>query len=240
MKPDVGIILFSRMSSSRLPGKALAPLGPGTLLERVVLRARCLDLPIVLATSDDPTDDILSDAGCSLQLPVFRGALLDVAERACRAARCFGFDAFVRLCGDRPFLPLQDMRNGITVMEQSYALGKPLDLVTTGYPRSVPTGLLTEVIRTKSLERLCMETGDPQDREHVTSWFYFKAAEYSIYSLQSRLHDVTGVHLAVDTERDRRLLAQVIDVCPDPAISELLAIRVLRSLSSRQSASKDD
>lgn len=233
MKPRMGIILFSRMSSSRLPGKALSPMGPSTLLERVVMRARCMDLPIVLATSEDPTDDILSDAGRSLQLPVFRGALLDVAERACRAARCFGFDSFVRLCGDRPFHSLHDMRSGLAVMTQSYTLGTPLDLVTTGYPRSVPPGLLTEVIRTESLERLCMETADPEDREHVTTWFYSRAEYFSIHSLQSPLHDVTGVHLAVDTEKDRRLLAQVIEACPDPAISELYAIKALRSLSAR-------
>lgn len=236
----MGIILFSRMSSSRLPGKALASLGPNTLLERVVLRARCLHLPIVLATSDDPSDDILSDAGRSLQLPVFRGALLDVADRACRAAKYFGFDAFVRLCGDRPFHPLQDMRNGLAVMAQSYAMGTPVDLVTTGYPRSVPPGLLTEVIRTEGLERLCMEAKEPKDREHVTSWFYLKAAEYRIYSLQSWLHDISGVRLAVDTERDRRLLSQVIETCPNPAISEHLAIRILRTLSPSQRASADD
>ena len=42
MTPRLGIIVFARMSSARLPGKMLRKLGNRTLLERVIERARCV------------------------------------------------------------------------------------------------------------------------------------------------------------------------------------------------------
>ena len=58
---EFGAIIFSRMSSKRLPGKALTDLHGTSLLERVIHNVRkikCLD-GICLATSTDKSDDCL-------------------------------------------------------------------------------------------------------------------------------------------------------------------------------------
>ena len=81
-------ILQARMSSSRLPGKVLAPvLGMpmiGRQLERLA-RARRID-QLLVATSTDPSDDPLAAYVESLGLPVCRGSLSDVLDRFRQAA----------------------------------------------------------------------------------------------------------------------------------------------------------
>jgi spore coat polysaccharide biosynthesis protein SpsF len=223
MHHRVGVLLFARMSSSRLPGKMLRRIGPTSLLESVVARARLLELPIVLATSVDPSDDVLASAGASLGLEVHRGSLDDVLDRACGAARAAGFDAFARLCGDRPFLPLDDMRSGIALMRESLRHGPALDLVTTALPRPVPSGLLTEVIRTEALERVRAGAASPLEREHLTQGFYLDRAAYAIHELASPLQGLVGANLSVDTEADLRRLDALIGRHADVACSELVA-----------------
>ena len=56
-----GLIIFARMSSSRLPGKMLLPIAGRALLGRVIDRARCVkgDRPVVVATSKEAADDAI-------------------------------------------------------------------------------------------------------------------------------------------------------------------------------------
>ena len=218
-QPTLGIVLFARMSSSRLPGKMLARIGPTTLLERVVGRARLVGVPLLLATSTDRTDDALHEAGEGLGVEVFRGSVDDVLGRACRAARSAGFDGFARLCGDRPFFPIDDMRRALGVMEESLREGVPCDLVTTRLPRPVPPGLLTEVVRTAALEEAHASATSPDEFEHVTTRFYARPGDYRIHALPTPLQDLVGVSLTVDTESDRVRIGALIDACPDIAES---------------------
>ncbi|MGZ5994051.1 MAG: cytidylyltransferase domain-containing protein, partial [Caulobacteraceae bacterium] len=76
-------ILQARMSSSRLPGKVLAPvLGEpmiGRQIERL-RRAKRID-KLMVATSTDPSDDLVAAYCSKLGVEVFRGSLNDVLER---------------------------------------------------------------------------------------------------------------------------------------------------------------
>jgi len=52
MSVPMGTMVFSRHDSSRLPGKALRPIGGMPLLERVIRRAQLLPWPVYLATTE--------------------------------------------------------------------------------------------------------------------------------------------------------------------------------------------
>jgi len=84
-------ILQARMSSSRLPGKVMAPvLGEpmiGRQVERLRRAARIDQL--MVATSVDSSDDPLAAYVESLGLPVCRGPLTDVLDRFRQAADRF-------------------------------------------------------------------------------------------------------------------------------------------------------
>jgi spore coat polysaccharide biosynthesis protein SpsF len=224
MTPRLGVILFARMSSGRLPGKMLLPLGPTTLFERVVARARWLEHPLVLATSSDASDDRLCDEARRLGVPAIRGSLDDVLGRACHAAQAAGFDAFARLCGDRPFLPLDDSRRGMSLMRERLQRAEPCDLVTNALTHKVPPGLTMEVIRTGALERAHADARSPLDREHVTTCFYRADSGYVVHEIPSALRSLPQVSLAVDNEADRERLGRLIELWPDTDLCEQVAV----------------
>ena len=81
-------ILQARMSSTRLPGKVMAPILGEPMIGRQVerlRRARRLDA-LAVATSENADDDPLAAYCESLGLPVYRGSLADVLDRFHHAA----------------------------------------------------------------------------------------------------------------------------------------------------------
>ena len=89
---NVLAILQARCSSSRLPGKVLAPILGQAMLARQVerlRRAKTLDR-LVVATSDDESDDPLEALCTQLALPCYRGSLTDVLVRFAGAYAAFG------------------------------------------------------------------------------------------------------------------------------------------------------
>ena len=62
MSDGAAIVLQARMGSTRLPGKSLAPIAGRSLLARAVERLRARSgLPVVLATTTLPADDLLAE-----------------------------------------------------------------------------------------------------------------------------------------------------------------------------------
>ncbi len=104
MRP--GAIVQVRMSSQRLPGKALADLVGQPLLERVLARVRrARSLAFVgVATSDRPEDDAIERYCRARAIPCTRGPLDDVLGRILAAARLWRLDPVVRITGDCPFV----------------------------------------------------------------------------------------------------------------------------------------
>jgi spore coat polysaccharide biosynthesis protein SpsF (cytidylyltransferase family) len=100
----VGIVIQSRMGSSRFPGKALQPIGGLPLLKRLTSRLRLCKEPVavLVATSDEPSDDAVAEACRSWGVEVFRGSEVDLASRMIVAAAIHRMDALVRVTGDNP------------------------------------------------------------------------------------------------------------------------------------------
>jgi len=238
VKPRTGIIIFARMSSARLPGKMLRDLGGRTLLERVIERARCVHPNVVLATSQRSDDDALADAAKSLDAPIFRGSLDDVMGRAVQAAQEHGFDAFARLCGDRPLFPIDDMQRGLDVMTEALMRGEEVDLVTTHAPQPVPAGLTTEILRTEALARARSQTDESRDLEHVTTCFYDHPERFDIVHLQTGMREFAGLHFSIDREEDTQRIGTVFKEYPQVNLAVPLAASML-VCTGRQTSQSD-
>ncbi|MAQ88968.1 MAG: glutamate-1-semialdehyde aminotransferase [Rhodopirellula sp.] len=164
-------IVQARTSSSRLPSKVLLPIGTKPMvlyqLERLQ-RCRCLDR-LVLATSDDSSDDLLADVVSQAGFSVFRGDLNDVLERfrACVAKE--QATTVVRLTAD---CPLSDPAL-IDELVDVFANGDWDYLANCADEQqlSVPDGFDAEVFRAELLEHAAREALLPSEREHVTPWF---------------------------------------------------------------------
>lgn len=194
-----GAVIFARMSSSRLPGKSLIDLQGRTLIGRIIDRTRKINTidSVILATSDESTDNVLAEYAKAEGIGVFRGALNDVAGRALACAEAFDLDRFVRVCGDRPFM---DPRLVDQMLEMQ--VKTECDLITNMAPKSFPPGLTVEVLMTDALKRVLNKTRNFEDREHVTRFIYSHPEKFSIENLSSISYFDERVSLVIDTQED--------------------------------------
>jgi len=223
----VGILAFARYDSSRLPGKALRPVGGMPLLERVIRRAQLCQLPVFLATTDRPSDDALVALADRLGVASFRGSSDRVLERSVLAAEAFGLDAFARLCADRPLFPLDDLRQAVALAKDT-GQGTP-DLITTYSPGVTIRGLTTELVRTETLRMFLVRGPSVEEQEHVTPYFYAHPEEFRIIQLHSAPAEYACPGFAVDTETDLLNLNGIFAVSDALDLSPAEADRIFRA-----------
>ena len=102
----VGAFIVARLSSSRLPRKAMMDILGRPMIELMVERVRAakeLD-KVAIATSTDPSDDDLEALARRIGVDCFRGSLESVNARLAGAAEAFGCDVIVELLGDNPLV----------------------------------------------------------------------------------------------------------------------------------------
>lgn len=231
-----GLIIAARYDSSRLPGKMLLPIGPRPLLGCVVDRVRRVSggHPIVIATSARETDNPIAEFARSEGLDVYRGAHDDVAGRMLACAQERGFAQFARICGDRPFL---DPGLIETLLERLIVDG--LDLATNNAKKTFPTGMTTEVISTDALRRALSRTVEPQDREHVTGYFYSHPENFRIFNLEAPDDTWTDVNLALDTADDLARARWMANRLEKPAFTRLEDVIALARAWTAEAGAND-
>ncbi len=196
-------IIQARCSSSRLPGKVLKPImgKPMILYELERLkRSKCIDI-IVLATSQDESDNELARIVAQNGVEVFRGNLDDVLDRYYQCAKRYQPEHVVRITGDCPVI---DWRVVDGVIEKHLEEEND-DTVTT---ERFPDGLDTEVIRFSTLERAWKEARLPSEREHVTP-FIKKHAELFKLGQMDCESDLRHMRWTVDEPQDFEFIRQV-------------------------------
>ncbi|HVF41159.1 MAG TPA: aminotransferase class III-fold pyridoxal phosphate-dependent enzyme [Gemmatimonadaceae bacterium] len=158
-------VIQARTSSSRFPGKVLAPIGSVSMIERMLSQlagANSID-DIVVATSSDPSDDGLAAHVERLGVAVFRGDQEDVLTRFEGAAQSRRADIIVRLTGDCP-LHTPDTVDEVV----AHFLASDVDYASNTEPYTRPDGLDVEVFTREALARAAREALPGPDREHVT------------------------------------------------------------------------
>lgn len=202
---DTAVVIFARMSSSRLPGKSLTDIGGQTVLGSLIDRMAYVALAprLIVATSDGAEDDAIAefcrtDAVCrKLGVEVFRGDLVDVLGRAAACARHFGIDPLVRISGDSPFMDPAVIDRVIARHDAT----RP-DMTSNRHPRSFPPGITVEAISRACMDRLDAEATATDDREHITTYAYKHADRFRIENVSSDRPDLMDVALTVDTPED--------------------------------------
>lgn len=160
-------VLQARLSSSRLPGKVLMPLGGVPMIcfmiERL-RRSRMIDL-LVLATSHEEADDPLAEQVAAMGVPVVRGPLDDVLGRFELALQSYPAQVVVRLTGDCPLIDPIVVDRVIQCVTKRGA-----DYASNTAPPTYPDGLDCEAFRSDMLLRANKEARLQSEREHVTPW----------------------------------------------------------------------
>ena len=196
-------IIQCRMSSHRFPGKVLAPFLGKPILAHIVdcIKRTKINPSIILATSDEKTDDPLATYGKYLGIEVVRGPRDDVLERFAKTLKKHKCDAFFRICGDSPLLlPLLFNQALLIYNNSSY------DLVTNVFPRTFPVGMSVELIKTKRFLETKEKIVKKIDREHLTRYFYQNSKDFQIYNMECGKSINLDYKLAVDEIKDLKRL----------------------------------
>jgi len=216
-------ILQVRMSSTRMPGKVLAPLAGEPMLVRQlerIRRATTLD-GVVVATSLDPSDDPIVDALTHAvpligEVPVVRGSLTDVLARFVTAMDAYPSDVVVRLTADCPLASPAVIDRVVSAFRAENA-----DYVSNTMSPTFPDGLDVEVVRAGVLREVAEIATDRHEREHVTLGVYRRHDRYRVENVAGD-RDLSDLRWTVDTPEDYAFVSDIYrDLYPDHPDFEL-------------------
>lgn len=124
---------------------------------------------VIVATSDQPTDDFLSATLAHHEIACFRGSLDDTLARVTQALAQWDDDTIVfRLTADNVF-PDGALLDAI---ERDFVHRNLAYLACNGMPSGLPYGVSAEVTRLRHLRDACAQATDAYDREHVTPYIH--------------------------------------------------------------------
>lgn len=197
----IGVIILARYNSNRLPGKALKTIFGKPVLTYIVERVSQVISKerIVLATSDENSDNPIVEFAQKQSIKYYRGSLDNVAERFYNAARENNFSYAVRINGDNIFVDVELLQELINIANQ----GK-YKFITNVKGRTFPKGMSIEIINIdyyqKFLNVIC---NDNNYKEHVTLFLYEKVSDkLHYYKMNEDVKELSGMQLALDNEAD--------------------------------------
>jgi spore coat polysaccharide biosynthesis protein SpsF len=198
----VRAIIQARMSSVRFPGKVLAPVGGKPLVDHIIERVRRAVAAerIVVATSNQRSDDPLAAHVAARGIAVFRGPLEDVFQRFRLCVQEYPCDWFYRICADSPLYNEQLLRSFLM------HTGPHVDLVTNVFPRTFPRGHSVELLRTETFSLLDSEKLDANEKEHITKFYYNHPERFTIINVESGNPGLSSLNYCIDTLEDLRRL----------------------------------
>lgn len=157
-------IIQARINSSRLPAKIMLDLAGKTLLERVyetVSKSKKID-KIVVATSEENTDDIVQIKLNDLRIECYRGDLNNVLSRFYNTAKAYNAKNIVRITADNPLMDSKVIDELIFHYEAS-------DSDYSMFTNAI-YGLSAEVFSFNSLKSAYLNARNDFDKEHVTPY----------------------------------------------------------------------
>jgi spore coat polysaccharide biosynthesis protein SpsF len=187
-------IIQARMTSTRLPGKVMQDIAGQPMLQHVINRTKQSQLTtsVMVATTTNPSDDVLEQFCQKQNLPCYRGSLPDVLDRFYQAARNFQADVIIRLTADCPLIDPEVIDRTIAsffnlpfstippystgLLESNLKVNYTYDFAANRLPppwqRTLPIGLDVEVCTFEALERAWKEANQQYQREHVMPFLY--------------------------------------------------------------------
>jgi len=183
-------IIQARVNSTRLPSKVMLDLAGKTLLERVyqsVSKSKRIN-KIVVATSNQKTDDIIKSKLDELEIECFRGNLDNVLERFYETAVRYNAKNIIRITADNPLMDgniIDDLIELYISKKSSYST----------FSNAV-YGLSAEVFSFKALELAYKNARDDFDKEHVTPYIRDNCEVY-IQDIEVK-YKIPGLRATID------------------------------------------
>lgn len=209
-------IIQARMGSSRLPGKVLRDIHGKPMLAWVVERTRKASsvAEVMVATTSDPSDDMIEQVCRQMNTPCFRGNIYDVLDRYYQAAREAQAEVVVRITADCPLIDA-----GLIDMVVQRFLEEKVDFAANRLPppyqRTYPIGLDVEVVSFTALQRAWQEAREKHEREHVLPYLYESPGRFKTLTVDHET-DLGSYRWTVDTFEDLEFIQRLFTLLPDP------------------------
>jgi spore coat polysaccharide biosynthesis protein SpsF (cytidylyltransferase family)/aryl-alcohol dehydrogenase-like predicted oxidoreductase len=207
------IVLQARTTSTRLPAKGLLPIGGVPLALLCARRLGTTGREVILATSEERSDDLLAALAAEHGIRVYRGSLNDVLSRFLGCiADLANEDLVVRATADNPVPDGPFLERLLGEFDQIN--GRYLG--TSSPQDGLPYGLSAEIFSAGALRESACEPRDPLTSEHVTP--SLRAAEGDAGIVRAGVfleRDRSSVRVTIDTLDDYLLMADVFRRVPD-------------------------
>ena len=195
------------MASSRLPGKMLSDIAGKPALLRLLdrlQRAKTLDA-VVVATTEQASDDVLARTVEAAGIRCYRGSENDVLNRVVEAHRMMKSEIVVEVTGDCPLIDPEVIDLGVSTF-----LANDVDVVANVVKPSYPMGIDVQVFRLAALAEIEQTIHDAAVREHVSLYFYDHPERYRILHLAAPAsHHAPGQRLQLDYPEDQQLIREI-------------------------------
>lgn len=222
----IGCIIQARMGSSRLPEKVLMTFpyhGETPNLEWIIKRvskSRKIE-QIILATTEDSSDDLIEDLAEKKNISCFRGDVQNVLSRYYFAAKYYSLDVIVRVTGDCPCI---DSAVIDTVIDRF--LENQDDYCSNTLIRSYPHGLDVEVFSFEALSNAYRFATEEFEKEHVTPYIYKTKKDFFKISQVVAKEDYSNIRVTMDTYEDYMAICALYQEFPDGnfALTDLISL----------------
>ena len=167
------VVIQARLSSTRLPGKVLTPFLNGmSMLEYQYTRLSKFFPTVVIATSDQISDDPIYELCLSKSFTCYRGDLNNVMARLLDAAlsadRSGDTSFFIRVGGDDPLISPEGISLTVNAHVDSRKSGEEVSMAYSSHDQGLPYGCACESFHIESYQRVfesVMSSSDPQTKK---------------------------------------------------------------------------
>lgn len=167
------LVLQARLDSSRLPGKALLPLGGEPMILRVMQALRFVPCDQRVLACPADSEEAFRPLAWRAGFDLFVGPKEDVLARYCGAIRKTGADRIIRATGDNPFA-FADAAAEIAA--QAEALGSDYAAFA-----GLVYGAGVEAVAAEALLAAEREAVLPAEREHVCPFLYSRPDRFLLH-----------------------------------------------------------
>ncbi len=205
-------IIQARMGSSRLPGKVLLPIKGKPLLIRMIERVKASRLvgDIIVATTNDKSDNIISDLCKSENISVYRGDSNNLLDRHYKAVMERSPDIVVKIPSDCPLIDPVVIDKVIGNFISNF--GK-YDYVSNLHPATYPDGNDVEAMTFSAISEARENAYRQLELEHTTPYLWENPEKYRIGNvLWESGKDYSMTHrFTIDYEEDFKFINCVYD-----------------------------
>lgn len=200
-------IIQARIGSTRLPGKVLKDITGKPILWHVVNRLGSNKLidQLIVATTDDPEDDLIENVCKKNRLNFYRGSQGDVLDRYYQTAKIYHADLIIRITAD---CPLIDPAIVDKVIKHYLDNEEKVDYVSNTLQRTYPRGMDVEAFSFEILEIAWEKAKKQHQREHVTPYIYENSDLFSVSNVKNE-NDLSSLRLTVDEDKDLQLVREI-------------------------------